>query len=94
MSRFFCSLKLNYLFLATINIFPSFRRASTWLIDIFSHSFFFLKQKKLGDRLLAFFFIRYFLAAVHKNKQKSPPYCLLEKYLLLWISIDLLPERL
>ena len=50
--------------------------------------------KKLEDRLLAFFFIRYFLEAVHKNKQKSPPYCLLEKYLLLWISIDLLPERL
>ena len=52
------------------------------------------KKEKLEDRLLAFFFIRYFLEAVHKNKQKSPPYCLLEKYLLLWISIDLLPERL
>ena len=51
-------------------------------------------EKKLEDRLPAFFFIRYFLEAVHKNKQKSPPYCLLEKYLLLWISIDLLPERL
>lgn len=50
--------------------------------------------KKLEDGLPAFFSIRYFLKAVHKNEQKSPPYCLLEKYLLLWISIDLLPERL